>query len=199
MKKQIAALFLRATGWRAEGRAPQAHRYVVIAAPHTSNWDLAYMLALAWVLGVQPRFMMKHTVFRGPAGWLFRRLGGIPIERRRPGGLVKQMVEAFETSESLALVVPPEGTRSRVDVWKSGFYQIARQANVPLVLSYLDYSRKAGGFGPALFPSGDVGADMDLIRAFYADKTGRYPERFGEIRLREEDLDEPPGAQRRLP
>lgn len=199
MKKQIATLFLHATGWRPEGRTPQSRRYVAIAAPHTSNWDLAYMLALAWVFGVRPRFMMKHTVFRGPAGWLFRALGGIPIERRRPGGVVKQMVEAFEASDSLALVVPPEGTRRRVDVWKSGFYQIARQANVPLVLSYLDFSRKAGGFGPELSLSGDLGADMDVIRAFYADKTGRYPELFGEIRLREEDPDEPVAAERRRP
>lgn len=187
MRRFLALCILRLSGWRAEGERPAAAKYVVIAAPHTSNWDLLFMLAFAAHFGVRPRFMMKHTVFVGPVGWLMRRLGGIPIERHHARGMVKQMAEAFAAADAMALAVPAEGTRSRVDLWKSGFYRIAREAGVPIVLSYLDYRRKVGGFGPAFLPSGDVRLDMDVVRDFYADKVGRHPELFGEIRLAEED------------
>lgn len=186
MRQRIAAGLLRGLGWKIEGIAPRSRKVVVLAAPHTSNWDLPYMLAVAWAFGIRPRFMMKHSVFVGPAGWLFRRLGGIAVERHRRGGVVKQMVDAFEAADELALVIPPEGTRRRVDVWKSGFYHIAREARVPLLLSYLDFSRKVTGLGPEFLPSGDIRADMDVIRDFYADKVGLCPEAFGEIRLPEE-------------
>jgi 1-acyl-sn-glycerol-3-phosphate acyltransferase len=186
VKQRIAALFLRAARWRVEGVRPRERRVVVVAAPHTSNWDLLFLLAFAWVFGVRMRFMMKHTLFRGPAGPLFRALGGIAIERRRPGGVVGQMVEAFARADELVLVIPPEGTRGRAEAWKSGFYHIARKADVPVVLSYLDYARRAGGFGPEFRLCGDVQRDMDLIRDFYADKVGLRPGHFGEIRLPEE-------------
>jgi 1-acyl-sn-glycerol-3-phosphate acyltransferase len=187
MRKLLAKGFLRVTGWKPEAAPPDKKRFVLIAAPHTSNWDLFYLLAFAEVFDVHISFMMKHTVFRGPLGPLFRSLGGIPIHRHKRGDLVKQMVEAFRQHDDFVLVVPAEGTRSRVEHWKSGFYHIAREAGVPIVLSYLDYARKRGGFGPAVLPSGDVRDDMDAIRDFYADKTGRHPELFAEPRLREED------------
>lgn len=193
MLKLVAKAFLRGTGWEAESSPPQLAKFVLIAAPHTSNWDLPYMLALAQVYELRISFMMKHTVFRGPAGALFRWLGGIPIRRDRRNDLVKQMVERFRASDSLVLVVPAEGKRARTDYWKSGFYHIAREAGVPIVLGYLDFARRRGGFGPALMPTGDFAADMDIIRDFYADKTGRHPELFAEPRLREEDF---PGAPR---
>ena len=107
---------LRVIGWRAEGRSPDASHCVVVAAPHTSNWDLPLLLAFAWHFGIRMRFMMKHSVFVGPAGWLFRRFGGIEIRRHARHGVVKQMADAFESADALALVVPPEGTRSRVAV-----------------------------------------------------------------------------------
>lgn len=192
MLRLLARLFLFATGWKPEGALPGIPKYVLIAAPHTSNWDLAFLLAFAELHRVRISFMMKHTVFRGPFGPLFRSLGGIPIRRHERANLVGQMVAAFAARDRLALVVPAEGTRSRVDVWKSGFYHIARQARVPIVLGYLDYRRRRGGFGPALAPTGRVREDMDAIREFYADKTGKHPERFGAIRLREEDAEPPP-------
>ncbi len=195
MLQLVAKALLRGTGWEAENAPPPLAKFVLIAAPHTSNWDLPYMLALAEIYELRISFMMKHTVFRGPAGAFFRALGGIPIRRDRRNDLVKQMVERFRASESLVLVVPAEGKRARTEYWKSGFYHIAREAGVPIVLGYLDFARKRGGFGPALTPTGDFGADMDVIRDFYADKTGRHPERFAEPRLREED---PPGAPSRL-
>jgi 1-acyl-sn-glycerol-3-phosphate acyltransferase len=188
MRKWIAQGFLRATGWKPEGAPPERRRFVLIAAPHTSNWDAVYLLALAEMYGVRISFMMKHTVFRGPFGPLFRSLGGIPIRRHLRENLVKQMIEAFAARDELILVVPAEGTRSRVDQWKSGFYHIAHQAEVPIVLGYLDYARRRGGFGPSLVPTGRIGEDMDVIRDFYADKSGRHPHLFAEPRLREEAL-----------
>ena len=186
MRKLLANAFLRATGWKPETAPPEKKRFVLIAAPHTSNWDLFYLLAFAEVFDVPISFMMKHTVFRGPLGPLFRSLGGIPIYRHKRGDLVKQMVEVFGEKDDFVLVVPSEGTRARVEFWKSGFYHIAREANVPIVLSYLDYARKRGGFGPAVIPSGNVRDDMDVIRDFYADKSGKHPHLFAEPRLREE-------------
>jgi 1-acyl-sn-glycerol-3-phosphate acyltransferase len=182
----LADVFLRATGWTPAGAPPPLARFVLIAAPHTSNWDLVYLLALAQRYQLRISFMMKHTVFRGPAGPVFRALGGIPIRRDRRNDLVKQMVERFQASDRLVLVVPAEGTRARTEYWKSGFYHIAREAGVPIVLGYLDYTKRRGGFGPALAATGDYAADMDAIRDFYADKTGRHPTRFAEPRLREE-------------
>ncbi len=186
LSERLARAFLRVTGWRCHGEAP-SRRCVIIAAPHTSNWDLLWMLAFGWSFGLRPRFMMKHTVFVGPAGWLFRRLGGIAIDRRRTGGVVKQMGTEFAGAEQLHLVIPPEGTRGRRDYWKSGFYHIAREARVPVSLTFLDYGRREAGFGPEIELTGDMTSDMDRIRAFYADKRGLRPENFGPIRLLEED------------
>ena len=186
MIKLLARCFLGLTGWAAEGGRPRERRFVLIAAPHTSNWDLPYLLALAAIFDMKISWMGKHVLFRPPLGWLMRRVGGIPIVRHRRGNMVSQMARAFEESESLALVVPAEGTRSYVAQWKSGFYHIARSANVPIVLGYLDYARRRGGFGPALHPTGDIRTDMDEIRDFYADKLGKYPDQFGEVRLKEE-------------
>jgi 1-acyl-sn-glycerol-3-phosphate acyltransferase len=186
MLELLARFFLKLTGWEAEGAKPLERRYVLIAAPHTSNWDLPYVLALAVIFEVKISWMGKHVLFRPPHGWLMRRLGGIPIFRHRRGNMVSQMARAFEECESLALVVPAEGTRAYVPYWKSGFYHIARTAKVPIVLGYLDYTRRRGGFGPAIHPTGDIRSDMDEIRDFYADKVGKHPDLFGEVRLKEE-------------
>ena len=185
--KLLARLFLALTSWSPEGRRPEVAKYVLIAAPHTSNWDLVYLLALAKILGVRVSWMGKHTLFRGPMSWVMKRVGGIPVWRNRRGNVVKQMVRAFESSESLALTVPAEGTRGYRDHWKSGFYHIARHAQVPIVMGYLDYARKRGGFGPHLLPSGDMKRDMDEIRRFYSDKTAKYPECFSRVYLEDED------------
>ena len=186
---------LAVTGWRPEGARPAAAKYVLIAAPHTSNWDLLYLLALAAVFDVDVRWMGKHTLFRWPLGAAMRALGGIPIRRHRNENVVQAMARAFAECDALALVVPAEGTRSHAPYWKSGFYHIARAAGVPVVMGYLDYPRRRGGFGPALVPSGDVVADMERIRAFYADKVGRHPAGAGPVRLREEEAVPRPGAE----
>jgi 1-acyl-sn-glycerol-3-phosphate acyltransferase len=151
---------------------------------------MPFMLAMAFVYDIPVKWMGKHTLFKAPFGPFFRSLGGIPIVRHRPGGVVGQMVEHFENNESLVLMVPAEGTRSHVDYWKSGFYHIAAAADVPVILSYLDFGKKVGGIGPAIELTGDFRADMDKIREFYSDKQGFRPERAGVIRLREEDVEE---------
>lgn len=186
MLKLVARWFLRLSGWEAEGARPQASRFVLIAAPHTSNWDLAYLLALAAVLDVKVSWMGKDALFHPPLGWLMRRLGGISIVRHRHENMVSRMARAFDEFDSLALVVPAEGTRGYVAHWKSGFYHIARAANVPIVLGYLDYARRRGGFGPTVHTTGEIRSDMDEIRDFYSDKIGRFPDQFGEVRLKEE-------------
>ena len=183
----VARLYLWLLGWRVEGTLPAGARAVAIAAPHTSNWDLPFMLAVAYVLGVKPSWLGKRELFRWPFGWLMRRLGGIAVDRRSPHNLVQQVVERFGTTERLFLGVPPSGTRSGATHWKSGFYHIARGARVPIVCAFLDYRRKVGGIGPVLMPSGDVRADMQLIRGFYAGITGKYPALITPVRLREED------------
>jgi 1-acyl-sn-glycerol-3-phosphate acyltransferase len=186
IRRALARSFLRITGWSLEGELPAAEGFVLIAAPHTTNWDLLYFLACAWAFGISPSWMGKHTLFRGPLGPMMRWLGGVPVYRARAGGLVTQMAQAFARDSELVLTVPPEGTRARAVCWKSGFYQIARAARVPIVLGYLDYERRRGGLGPILVPGDDLRADMDTIRAFYADKRGKYPDCFGDVRLAEE-------------
>lgn len=186
VKQLLARVFLKLTGWTAHGSKPIARRYVLIAAPHTTNWDLPYLLAFAWLYGIHISWMGKHQLFTPPFGWLMRWLGGVPVVRNKSGDMVSQMAQVIDASNDICLVVPAEGTRTYVPHWKSGFYHIARTAEVPIVLSYLDYAKREGGFGPAILPTGDVAADMDEIRDFYADKQGKYPELFGEIRLKEE-------------
>jgi 1-acyl-sn-glycerol-3-phosphate acyltransferase len=187
VRKLLARGWLRLTGWEPEGERPSAPCFVLIAAPHTSNWDLAYLLALAEVYDLPVSWMGKHTLFRPPFGRLMRALGGIPIRRDERADRVGAMAKQLSERARLALVVPTEATRGWAPHWRSGFYHIARRAGVPIVMGFLDYRRRRGGFGPTLLPSGDVKRDMDAIRAFYADKIGKYPECFGPVRLREEE------------
>ena len=187
LRRLVARTFLSLTGWKPDGLRPEADRFVLIAAPHTTNWDFPYLLAFAAHFDVEISWMGKDTLFRWPFGRIMRALGGVPVRRSKRENLVSAMARTFEDHPRLGLVVPAEGTRSHVDYWKSGFYHIAMTARVPIVMSYLDYSRKVGGFGPAFSPTGDVKKDMGAIRAFYEDRKGKYPERFGRIRLREED------------
>ncbi|MCC5885643.1 MAG: lysophospholipid acyltransferase family protein [Gammaproteobacteria bacterium] len=186
LKSRLARGFLRVSGWAFEGEVPEHRRFVLIAAPHTSNWDFVFMIAMALALGVRLNWMGKAPLFEPPLGRLFRALGGIPTRQDRRSNLVEQSAARFAERDELILAVPAEGTRRLGTTWRSGFYHIARLANVPIVLGYLDYARKRGGLGPAIVPSADVSADMDRIRAFYADKVGRYPDQFTPPRLAEE-------------
>ena len=167
-------------GWDVQGALPpEARRSVFIAAPHTSNWDLPYTLMAAFVLGLRIHWLGKASLFRWPFGGVMRWLGGIAVDRSKPGGLVASAAETLAADgPALQLVVPPEGTRGRTRHWKTGFWHIAHQANVPIVLAFMDYERKVCGLGPLFTPSGDVEADLVLIKRFYAPIKGRHPEQF---------------------
>jgi 1-acyl-sn-glycerol-3-phosphate acyltransferase len=186
VKARVACAFLRLRGWAFEGDLPKSRKYVLIAAPHTSNWDFVYMAAMALALGVRLNWLGKLSLFTPPLGWLLKAMGGIPIRRDQRSNAVEQGAARFADREEFVLAIPAEGTRRRSETWRSGFYHVARLADVPIALGYLDYARKRGGVGPEIRPSGDVVADMDRIRSFYADKVGRYPEQFTPPRLAEE-------------
>ena len=144
------------------------------------------MLLFAAAFDIPVTWMAKHTLFYPPMGWVMRALGGMPIVRHKNQNIVSIMVEAFRDAPEMVLVVPTEGTRAFAEHWKSGFYHIARQAQVPIVPSFLDFGHKRGGFGPPLTLSGDVIRDMQYFRDFYAGMSGKFPDKFGPIRLKEE-------------
>lgn len=187
MKKRLARWLLRLSGWQLSGARPQYDHYVLIAAPHTSNWDFPLMLMFAAAFDIKVTWMAKHSLFFPPMGWIMRAMGGMPIVRNKNQNVVSAMVEAFNTVSRLVLVVPTEGTREKSDYWKSGFYHIARQAGVPIVPSFLDYGGKRGGFGPALSVTGNMHNDMQYFRDFYFGMVGKFPEQFGPVRLKEEE------------
>ncbi|HKQ92806.1 MAG TPA: lysophospholipid acyltransferase family protein [Blastocatellia bacterium] len=171
--------FLKIIGWRLEGRLPDVDKLVVIAAPHTSNWDLPVLLSLGFSLRVKACWLGKHSLFKWPFGFLFRWMGGIPVYRSASHNMVEQTVETFRNSEKLILAIPPEGTRSKVSHWKTGFYYIALGAEIPISMGFIDYKRKVVGIGPTLYPTGDIEADMEVIRNFYATVTAKYPDKAG--------------------
>ena len=186
MKYWLGSLYLRLLGWKLLGQKPPYKKYLILAAPHTSNWDVPLMLAMSYVYGVRLSWIGKHSLFRGPLGMLLRLLGGVPVDRRGRHNAVQQMVDEFARRDELCLAITPEGTRGRAEYWKTGFYHIALGAGVPIVLGLLDYQKKVGGLFEAVTATGDLKADMDKIRAFYRDASGKYPQDFGPIRLREE-------------
>ena len=191
LSRNFAQVILRALGWKLEATLPDTKKYVLIGAPHTSNWDFVYMLLFRSAIGINPHWVGKDTFFRWPFGGLWKRLGGIPVNRRSRNSFVDQMVATFQEHDELVLVIAPEGTRSKTRYWKSGFYYIALGAGVLIVMGFLDYARKVGGIGPALMPTGDIQADFITLREFYADKTGKHPREQGEIRLRDTISDVP--------
>ncbi len=169
--------YLKVFGWKCEGRVPELKKFVMIAAPHTSNWDFPITMFLAFALNIKVYWMGKASIFKRPFGSVMRWLGGIPIDRSRSHNMVDQTVEVFNSHESLVIIIPPEGTRNKVNYWKTGFYRIAHGAKVPIVLGFVDYKRKAGGIGPVVVPTGNIEADMYAIQAYYSGVAGKYPEK----------------------
>ncbi len=189
MKPRALVSFpLSLAGWKFETALPVEKKFVALAVPHTSNWDGLMLILLSQSVGLTMNFMIKGDWVQGAMGVLLRHFGAIPIDRAKSNNVVQTMIDELRARDELVLVVPPEGTRGRTEYWKSGFYHIALGAGVPVIPSYLDYKRKRGGFGPSIRLTGDVQADMDKIRAFYASQGAEalYPDRFGPIRLREE-------------
>ena len=177
----LAKLLFRLKGWKTEGAVHQPQRFVIIAAPHTSNWDAVNMVIAAYIFKIRISWFIKSEAFFFPLGTLIRAVGGIPIDRSASRNVVAQAVEQFNQSERLVLAVPPEGTRGKSDGWKTGFYHIACGAGVPIVLGYLDYQRKVAGLGPAFVPTGDIEADFHVFDEFYAGVIPKFPEHRGVV------------------
>lgn len=184
MRQRLARGIVRMGGYRMVGEVPRSG--ILVGAPHTSNWDFVTMLLVMWHDGVAPRVLVKKELFRGPLGWLLRKLGGIPLDRKNPASVVSELVKEAGNGKPFRLIIAAEGSRSKVDYWKSGFYRMSKETGQPITLAFFDPPSKTLGFGPTFRPSGDVSADMDLVRAFFADKHGIRPKNATEPRLREE-------------
>ena len=181
-------LSLRALGWEVTER-PTVRKFVGLAWPHSSNVDGVMMVMMASQMGLTMSWMVKDAVNKPVLGQIVKSVGGVFIDRSKANGVVQQMVDEFDRRDDFALMIPPEGTRSYRDYWKSGFYHIAVGAKVPIVPSFLDFGKKRGGFGPPIMPTGNLHQDMDTIRAFYEplDAKGFRDDLVGPIRLREEE------------
>ena len=189
VRKAFARLVLRLARWKTVGQAPTTG--ILVGAPHTSSWDWVAMLLLTWRDGVQARVLIKRELFRGPLAVLLRVTGGIPLDRRNPGQTIRTLLAEAAVAEQFLLVLAAEGTREAGEFWKAGFYRIAQQTRLPITLGFIDGPTRTMGFGPTFAPTGDIKADMDLVRAFYADKHGIHPELRTEPRLREEGQVDP--------
>jgi 1-acyl-sn-glycerol-3-phosphate acyltransferase len=166
---------LRVFGWRIVGQLPDIPKFVVVGAPHTSNWDFVMFLALAFVLKGNLRYMGKKEIFRWPVAGFFRWCGGVPVDRSKSQGLVEQTVQAIQEADHFQLVITPEGTRSKVREWKRGFYHIAKQACIPVVAGYVDSRTRTCGIGPSFPLTDDIEADIKTMQAFFKDKVGINP------------------------
>lgn len=183
MLKKIAQFILTTLGWHVDAQLPTEKKYVIIGAFHTSNWDFPLGILGLWAMGLKANWVGKHTLFRGPLGPIFKLLGGIPVDRTVHTGFIQRIAELYESRDQMALTIAAEGTRSKTEHWKTGFYHIATTANVPIALGYLDYGNKKVGVGATLYPCGDINKDFEIIREFYQDKTGLRPENQGPIAL----------------
>lgn len=173
----ICRLCLALRGWKLQGQPPAAPKYVLIAVPHTSNWDFPLALAMAFVYRFDMHWMGKDSLFSGWRGPIMRWLGGIAIDRSSSNNVVAATIATFNANDQMIVAIPPEGTRSKVLKWKTGFYYIALGANVPIALAFLDYKKKTGGFLSTFWPTGDVEKDIAAIRLRYAGISGRYAEK----------------------
>tara|TARA_B100000925_G_scaffold105978_1_gene78124 strand:- start:38 stop:616 length:579 start_codon:yes stop_codon:yes gene_type:complete len=178
---------LKISGWTLDRTNPPVTNCVVIAAPHTSNWDFILMLLFAGAFGLKISWMGKSNLFIKPFGYFLRLIGGISINRRKKNQIVDHMISLFRQRENFLLVVPVEGTRARANFWKSGFYHIAKGANVPILPTFLDYGNKRGGFGVPIITTNNLLSDMQKIRDFYAPFKGKFPSNSGPVKLQEEE------------
>ncbi|WP_193161598.1 1-acyl-sn-glycerol-3-phosphate acyltransferase [Microbulbifer hainanensis] len=178
--RQLARLLLKLHGWRvvADQQALKLKKYVLLGAPHTTNWDGYYFILTALKLGLVPQWMGKDKLFKFPLGGTMRWFGGIAVDRSKSNNLVEATVEQFNKSDALVVAVPPEGTRGAAERWKTGFYHIARGAAVPVVCGFINFAKKEVGLGPAMEMGRDLAAELVRFRDFYADKVGKFPERY---------------------
>ncbi len=183
LMRYVSLFLLKLSGWKTAGYPPNVPKYVIIVAPHTSNWDLFYGALIALSFNLDARFMAKHQLFRKPFGPLVKWLGGVAIDRSASHHTVDQVIQKFNENEKFVLAIAPEGTRRKVKYWKSGFYHIAEGAYVPILLCFLDYASKTGGAGPLIMPSGDLDHDMKIIQDFYRTVSGKYTDKTSPLAI----------------
>jgi len=177
----ICRSVLKILGWTLDERLPEAKKYVLISYPHTSNWDFILGMLAKWSMEIPLNWVAKHSMFWGPFRPLFIAMGGVPLNRSNSSGFIQKNIELFASRESFVLGIMPEGTRSKTERLRTGFYHIADAANVPIALSYIDYKHKILGVGEVIETSGNIEFDFDIIKKFYEDKTGYNPENQSEL------------------
>ncbi|RQV99443.1 MAG: glycerol acyltransferase [Calditrichaeota bacterium] len=179
----LCRIILAAIGWKTSSISQLRPKFVLIGAPHTSNWDFVLGYLAMTAIGLRLHWVGKHTLFRPPIGWFLKWMGGIPVNRGIRRNFVDQVIRSFRDCDQLIVAIAPEGTRKKTDRWKSGFYYIARGAQVPLVLGFVDYAQKSAGIGKIVEVTGDMEKDLEEMREFYIKVVPRHPEKFGEIRI----------------
>lgn len=184
LRRNLARGLLRLARWKTVGTVPR--KGILVGAPHTSNWDWVLTMLLAWDNNIQIRLLVKDSFFKGPMGPIMRATGAVALDRANPGATIRALLSEVDTDETFLLGIAAEGTRSKGEYWKSGFYRISQQTGLPITLAFLDAPSRTVGWGPTFAPTGDVNADMDRIREFFADKRGIKPELATVPRLKEE-------------
>ena len=183
MLRRLAKFLLWLGGWTAVGKVPDVKKAVFIAAPHTSNWDGFWAIVYITYIGLDAHWFVKKSMFWFPLNRLLTFFGAVPLNRERGGSAVSEAITAFDKNDHFYLGLAPEGTRSKMRGWKSGFYRIAEGANVPVVLGFLDYGGRRLGIGPVVTLTGDRDADMAILESFYSAVSGRWPDKTGPIKL----------------
>jgi len=184
MIRKLCLWLLKVFGWSTVNNFPDAKRYVVIAVPHTSNWDFPLGILYIVSSGVPFRYMGKDALFKWPHKYLFKALGGFAVDRGNKTKFTTKMADFINSQDEIALALAPEGTRSNIKYWRTGFYYIALEANIPIALAYFDYTKKEVGIGSSFMPSGDINADMQIIRDYYQNIKGRHPKKQGPIEIK---------------
>jgi len=177
LKKRFFQFLFLLFGWRTKGRMPDVKKFVLIVAPHTSNYDFFVGLAARYILDLRSHFLAKNSLFKIPVvGWFFKIVGGIPVDRSRNTNIVDQVVELFDKRDRFVLTVAPEGTRSYRPIWRTGFYRIAEKANVPIVMVAFDYSKKLVEVNDPFIPTGNLEEDIEMMKSYYRTIVGKNPE-----------------------
>ena len=165
-------------GWKIIGNTPNITKYIVISAPHTSNWDFLIGRCFAYIKGIKPKYLIKSELYIWPLSILIRWNGGVPVYRKKEKDMVKQIVDRLNKTDEMILGIAPEGTRAKVEKWKTGFYYIAQEAKIPIVLLYMDYTKKEIGYFDVFWPSENLQNDLNIIQNFYQEVQGKYPEKY---------------------
>jgi hypothetical protein len=183
-RQRIVLGLMKLFGWKSILAPAPGKKFVALGYPHTSNWDFVPAVAWAWSTGLKMNFVGKAALFKGIMGPIMKALGGIPLERDKSKNFVDQIVEIINSRDEIALIVAAEGTRKKAEYWRSGFYYMALEANVPIGLAYMDWKRREIGIKQYLMPSGDLEKDFEIIKAYYQDVTGRDPSKQSPIVLK---------------